>query len=105
MPNNSKINKKNSLTITKLRQLIVPILKAHDVRKAGIFGSYARGDNRRKSDIDILVQLSPKQSLLDLVDLEQKLTQKTGKKVDLISYNGISPYLKKQILKEEVKLL
>jgi predicted nucleotidyltransferase len=90
----------------KLRQiakLAIPILKRNGVVKAGIFGSYARGEAKKRSDIDMLIKF--KGSLLDLVRIERVLKTKLGKKVDLLTYKSISPYLKEQILNEEVKII
>jgi len=91
--------------LLKIRKHIRPILKSNGVVKAGIFGSYSRGDFKKNSDIDILVQLAKGKSLFDLVRLEKQLQKELGKKVDLITYNSLHPLLKERILKEEVKIL
>lgn len=52
----------------------LPILRRHDVRRAGVFGSYARGEAGPESDLDLLVELPSGSSLLDLVGLEQALS-------------------------------
>ena len=44
------------LTLKQIAKIAIPILKRNGIKKAGIFGSYARGEARKKSDIDILVQ-------------------------------------------------
>ena len=44
-----------NVTVSELKKKITPILKSHDVKKAGFFGSFARGDYNKKSDIDILI--------------------------------------------------
>ena len=89
--------------INKLKAKIKPILKKNKIARAGIFGSYARGEAKKNSDIDILIEF--KGGLLSLVRLERDLERNLRKKVDLLTYNGISPLLKKRILKEEVKIL
>lgn len=93
--------------IDSLKKIIVPILKKNDVVKAGIFGSYARGEQNRKSDIDILIKYGKKKrkSLLDLVGLKQELEEKLKKKVDLAEYSIVHRLLKDRIFKEEVKIL
>lgn len=91
--------------LQQITKVVVPILKKNDVVKAGIFGSYARGDAKKGSDVDILIKQKGKKSLLDLVRLEHKLKEKLKKKVDLLDYEGLSPYLKERILKEEIKIL
>lgn len=93
----------------KLRQIAkiaVPILKKNGVVKAGIFGSHARGEAKKRSDIDMLIQVKKRKfSLFDLVGLQQDLEKILGKKVDLLTYKGLSPYLKDYILKDEVRII
>ena len=93
--------------LNQLKKKIIPILKHNDVVKAGIFGSYARGEAKKRSDIDILIEVrkGKKFSLFDLVGLQMELEEKLGKKVDLLTYNGISPYLRKYILEDEIKII
>jgi len=88
-----------------LKKKIIPILKKNHVVRAGIFGSYARGEAKKKSDVDILVEIKKSISLLDLIGIELTLKEKLNKKVDLIEYNSIHPLLKDRILKEEVRII
>lgn len=95
---------KQNKELEKLKSKIVKILKANGIKKAGIFGSYARGEQKKKSDIDIFIQ--PKEGMgLGFVGLALELEEKLGKKVDLVSYNGLSPYLKNKILNQEVRII
>ena len=89
--------------INKVKPKIVKILKEHKIKKAGIFGSYATGDQKKDSDIDILIEFNG--SLLVLVGIEMEIKKALRKKVDLLTYKGISPYLKDRILREEVRIL
>jgi predicted nucleotidyltransferase len=90
--------------LKKLKNKIISILKKNMIKRAGIFGSYARGEQRRDSDIDILIE--PRKGMgFGFAGLEIQLSKALKKKVDLVSYNGISPYLKERILNEEVKIL
>lgn len=91
--------------IRNLKKALVPILRKNDVVKAGMFGSFARGEAKKNSDIDILVKFKGKKSLFHLSALEINLEKKIGMKVDLLTYDSIHPSLKKRILKEEVKIL
>lgn len=100
----AKIAKKN-LTIKQIAKLAVPVLKKNDVTRAGIFGSYARGEAKKRSDVDFLIKITGRKSLLDVVGLQLDLQEKLRKKVDLVEYQEIHPSLKKQILSEEVKIL
>jgi len=91
----------------KLKEIekIIPVLKKHDVVRAGLFGSFARGEARRKSDVDILIEFDGKRSLLDLARLEIELENKLKKKVEVLTYNSIHPLLREKIMKEEVRIL
>jgi len=79
----------------------LPILKREGVIKAAIFGSFARGEANKRSDIDLLVKLDRSKTLLDFSGLKIELEEKLGRKVDLVSYGGISHLLKKIILGEQ----
>ena len=93
---------KNS-ALKKLNPKIIKILKKNKVVRAGIFGSYARGEEKQNSDIDILIEFNG--SLLDLVGIEMELKKILKVKVDLLTYGGISPYLKDRILNEEIRII
>lgn len=72
------------------------------IEKISLFGSYSRGEENDKSDIDFLVEFSPETavSLFDLVDIQETLGKILGKKVDLVTYDGISPYLRDDIISQ-----
>jgi len=93
----------NQIEIIKVKTL--RILKEHGVSKAGIFGSYARGEENRKSDIDFLIKIDNKASLTDLIGLKIMLEKNLNKKVDLVEYETIRPELKSRILKEEIRII
>lgn len=93
---------KNNLILFKDK--IIKILKKYKIKKAGIFGSYARGEQKKKSDIDIIIE-PPKGIGLGFVGIALELEDKLKRKVDLLTYNGISPYFRKSILEDEVKII
>jgi uncharacterized protein len=94
------------MEIADIKKKIKPILKRHDVKKAAVFGSYARGDQKKKSDVDILVEYKKNdKSLFDFVGLKLDLEEKLNKKVDLVEYSTIRPRIKDRILKEQVIVL
>ena len=74
---------------------------AHHVR---VFGSVARGESGPTSDIDFLVQMDQGRSLLDLIELSQELESVLQCKVDILTDEGLSPYLKERIHAEAVPL-
>ena len=90
--------------IEKIKKKIVKILKKNKVTKAGIFGSYARGEQKKDSDIDILVKTSKPMGFA-FMKIQFELEDKLNKKIDLLSYRAVHPLLKKRILREEVRIL
>lgn len=92
-------------SLKTLKPKIVTVLKRHGVSQAGIFGSYANGTYTKKSDIDILVKFKGRKSLIDLANVELELEKVLKRKVDLLTYNSINPLIRKQVLKEEVRIL
>jgi len=86
--------------VEQIKDKIVPILKSGGVEFAGIFGSFARGENRTDSDIDILVRFADRKSLLDLVHLENSLSDTLNRKVDVVTEGFISPYIKEHVLND-----
>ena len=78
------------------------VVKNYNVKEIGVFGSVVRGEQKKRSDIDILVEYSELPDLLKLIELESRLQKLLKKKVDLVEKSGIRPELKDRILKEVV---
>jgi len=72
------------------------------VKKLGIFGSYVRGQQKKASDIDVLVEFGEPVGLFRFMDLEEYLTNLLGRKVDLVSKKALKPRIGSRILKEAV---
>lgn len=88
-----------------IKNKLIPILKQNGVVKASVFGSYARGEETKKSDMDMMIKYKGKMSLLDLIGLEQELEEKTGIKFDITTYKAIHYLIKDQVYKEQVVIL
>ena len=78
--------------------------KRYKVRELGIFGSYSRGEQKKTSDVDVLVRFSPNASLFDFVGLGNYLEERLKMKVDVVSERGIRPELKRSIVKDVVRI-
>ncbi|MBK7872977.1 MAG: nucleotidyltransferase family protein [Saprospiraceae bacterium] len=92
------------MKIQELKEIIIPILRKHDIKRAGIFGSMATGTATKKSDVDILVELGNKISLLEFVGIKYELEDILGIKVDLIEYQAVKPRLRDRIMAEEIRI-
>jgi hypothetical protein len=82
------------------REDILRIADKYGAYNVRIFGSVARGESDDESDIDLLVDMEQGRSLLDLGGLTIDLEELLGRKVDVITEKGMSPYLKDRILSE-----
>lgn len=82
---------------------IEPLLKERfKVKRIGIFGSYRREEQKRRSDIDILVEFHEPIGLFDFIELENFLSQKLRAKVDLVIKDTIKSRIKEKIIKETI---
>jgi predicted nucleotidyltransferase len=81
-------------------RLILEIAQRHGARGVRVFGSYARGEQVEGSDLDLLVELEPQRDLFDLVELKRELEERLRRRVDVVTENGLSPYIRAKVLKE-----
>ena len=86
------------------RAEILEIANRHGASNVRIFGSVARGDAGRQSDIDVLVDLEPGRTLLDHTSLLIELNQLLGRKVDVVTAGGLRPRMRERVLQEAVPL-
>ena len=100
------MNKKRELKeIGKILKVNKPLLeKRFKIKEIGLFGSRVRGEERKKSDLDILVGFYEVISLLDFVALERELSELTGEKVDLVMKSALKPRIGRNILSEVMYL-
>lgn len=92
----------NTEKYSDLYQKVISILKEYGIKKIAVFGSYARGEARPNSDLDLLVEFPKGTSLLDHARIQNDLMERTGIKVDLLTEKAISPYLIDRIKNEAI---
>jgi predicted nucleotidyltransferase len=91
---------------SEIKNIILSHLKEFNPVNVGIFGSFARGDNRKDSDIDILVKFKEPPSLLTLIKLENDLSEIIGTKVDIVTTGALrNKRIKKSIKKDLINIL
>lgn len=81
------------------------MLRRYGARRAGLFGSVARGEESAQSDVDILVELDDDKSLLDVIGMKQELEEVLGRPVDIVEYDAVKPAIRARILAEQVTIL
>jgi predicted nucleotidyltransferase len=86
------------------REEIIKIAASHGARNLRVFGSHARGEASSKSDLDLLINLEPGRSLLDLIAIKQDLEDLLGCAVDVVTEDAVSPHIRDQVLQDAVSL-
>jgi len=86
------------------RDEILRIAAKHGARNVRVFGSVARGDSDEKSDVDLLVDMEPGRTLLDMGGLLMDLQELLGCEVDVITENGLKERIRERVLREAVAL-
>lgn len=90
-------------SILSIRKKASPIFKKYGVRKAAIFGSYARGEAKAKSDVDVLIDIKPI-TFVKFFGLKEDLEKKIGKEVDLVTLRALHPLIHDQVMKEKIAI-
>lgn len=85
-----------------LKQNKRDLQKEFKVKELGIFGSYVRGEQKKNSDVDILVDFSQTPGLLDYMKVENRLSDILHKKVDLVMKGALRPGIGKNIMREVI---
>jgi uncharacterized protein len=80
--------------------LIIEVMKPYKPKKIGIFGSFARGENTKNSDLDILYQFEEPISFFQKFKIQEKLEDKLKFNIDFVSENYLHPFLRESILKD-----
>lgn len=91
-------------TLTTKRDEILRVASRHEARNVRVFGSVARGEAGLGSDVDFLVELEPRSTLLDHAALVRELRDLMGSEVDVVSDEGLRPRLRDRVLREAVPL-
>lgn len=76
--------------------------KRYHVKSLGIFGSYVRGEQKRRSDLDVLVTFSKTPTLFEFIGMKNDLSDLTGIKVDLVMKSALKKHIRPRILREVV---
>ncbi len=80
------------------------IVERHGGSHVRVFGSFSRGTQHDHSDLDLVVDLDPSRSLLDLIAIQQDLGDLLGLRVDVVTERSLSPYIRDAVLKDAITL-
>ena len=91
--------------IEEYRQMILPVLKRYLIKRAAIFGSFAKNEASKDSDIDLLIETDKDFTLLKMIQLEDEISQLTKRKVDIVEYSAIKSSIRNEVLQSSVTIL
>jgi predicted nucleotidyltransferase len=96
------MKKKIDQIIMKLRKNKPVLEEKYGVKNLEVFGSYIRGEQKKGSDLDVLVEFSKTIDLFKYIELEEFMSKKLGVKVDLVMKDTLKPRIKDRVLKEAI---
>ena len=95
-------------TLEEIKQLLKQsksvLQENYRVTELGVFGSYVRGEQTEKSDVDVLIDYEKAPTLFKLVELRSYLNELMGMKVDVVTKKGLKPRIRERVLSEVVYL-
>lgn len=93
------------MQIDAIKAILLKVLKKYPVRKAAVFGSFARNEANDQSDIDLLIETNQPVTLFDVLRLEKELGEVLHRKIDVVEYSAIKPGIRQNILNEAIAIL
>jgi len=104
--NGYNINMSKSIggLVKKKHAQILALAKKHGVLNIRLFGSVAKNEDKKSSDVDFLVEMTKGSTLFDIIALKQDMEDMLGVKVDIVTVASLSPYIREDVLKEVVNL-
>ena len=94
-----------TLTIKEIKERILPVLSRHGIHEVYLFGSYARGEAKNSSDVDIYCEKGDIETFIDQGFLEDELEEALGKKVDLLFIGAsMDEWFREQLEKDKIRI-
>ena len=91
-------------SLNETREKILELAKLYGINRVRVFGSVARGEDKLRSDIDLLVNFDEGRSLFDLIAFKNDIEKLLGRKVDVVSENAIHWYIRDKVLQEAIEI-
>ena len=87
------------------QQLILPVLKRYFIKRASIFGSFAKGDVNVNSDVDLLIEPGKGFTIFKMLKLEEEISGLLKRKVDLVEYSALKSSIREDVLLSAITIL
>lgn len=93
------------LTYEEIKNNITPYIDEFGIKRAGVFGSVARGNATEKSDVDLIFDFQKDFGILALSRFKMELEERLGKKVDIVEFSSLDPLIADDVMKEVVYII
>ena len=91
--------------LEQYQKLILPVLERYFIKRAAFFGSFAKGTNTSKSDVDLLIEPTKGFTLFEFFKLEAEISDIIKRKVDLVEYSAIKTSIREEVLSSAISIL
>ncbi|WDF55342.1 nucleotidyltransferase family protein [Mucilaginibacter sp. KACC 22063] len=91
--------------LQQYKDIIVPVLKRFDIKRAAIFGSVAKGSETLESDIDLLIEPSEGFTLFSMLQLESEISRQTNRKVDIVEFQALKTSIRNEVMQSAISIL
>jgi len=91
--------------LEKYQKLIIPVLEKYLIKRAAFFGSFAKGTNTAKSDVDLLIEPGEGFTIFKFLELENEISELTKRKFDLVEYSAIKSSIREEVLSSAITIL
>jgi hypothetical protein len=91
--------------LEQYRKLILPVLKRYLIKRAAIFGSFAKGTANANSDVDLLIEPEKGFTMFKMLELEEEIAGIVKRKVDVVEYGALKPSIQKEVLSSAIAIL
>lgn len=87
------------------QQLIVPVLKKYEIKRAAIFGSFAKGIHTTESDLDLLIEPTNGFTMYKMLQLESEIARMIERKIDIVEFSALKLSIRNEVLQSAVTIL
>ncbi len=91
--------------IEKYQQIILPVLKRYLIKRAAIFGSFAKDNTTIESDLDLLIEPDKNFTIFKMLQLEEEISNLINRKVDIVEYNALKLSIRNEVLASSIPIL
>jgi hypothetical protein len=87
------------------KKILLPVLNRYLVKRAAIFGSFAKDNAKNDSDLDLLIEPEAGFTIFKMLQLEEEIAALIDRKVDIVEYQALKPSIRNEVLASSVNIL